>query len=68
MFNITEIMWKKHISSKQLAEMTGLSKRSIDEYRATRAKEPAFSTGILIADALGVDPHELLVTEIRRRN
>ena len=60
MLMIGEIMKKKSVTSQQLSEMTGIKKQTIDSYRPPRMKEPSLSNGIKIADALGVDPHELI--------
>lgn len=60
MFILKEVMVEKNITSRELAEKTGISKRTIDEYRGSRRKEPSFSNGLKIADALEVDPHELI--------
>lgn len=53
-------MKEKGVTSKALAEKTGLKQNSINEYRSARRKEPSLSRGLLIAGALGVDPWELL--------
>lgn len=60
MFILREIMNEKNITSQTLADKTGISKRTIDEYRSNRRKEPSLSNGLKIADALGIDPHELI--------
>lgn len=66
MFILREIMTKKGITSQLLAEQTGISKRTIDEYRSSRRKEPSLSNGLKIADALGIDPHELFAEDIKK--
>lgn len=60
MFILKEIMEEKKITSQALADKTGISKRTIDEYRGARRKEPSLSNGLKIAEALGVDPRELM--------
>lgn len=60
MSRISEIMQKKGITTEKLSLATGIPKTTINEYRSARKKEPSFSRGLKIADALGVDPHELL--------
>ena len=61
MENLNKIMFAKKVSSKDLALMTGLPKQSIDAYRRLKnPRMPSFEVGMRIADALGVDPHELL--------
>ena len=59
MFILKEICNQLNVSSVSLSEKTGISKRTIDEYR-NRRKEPSLSNGLKIADALGIDPHELI--------
>lgn len=59
MFILREILNEKNITTQSLADKTGISKRTIDEYRSSRRKEPSLSNGLKIADALGIDPHEL---------
>lgn len=60
MFILKEIMEEKKVTSQALADKTGISKRTIDEYRGARRKEPSLSNGLKIAQALGVDPRELI--------
>lgn len=60
---LSEIMRSKGMTSQQLSDLTGISKRTIEEYRGSRKKEPSLSNGLKIADALGIDPHELLKKE-----
>ena len=61
MENLNKIMFAKKVSSKDLALMTGLPKQTIDAYRRRKSpRMPSFDAGMRIADALGVDPHELL--------
>ena len=60
MFILKEIMKEKNITSQSLSDKTGISKRTIDEYRSSRRKEPSLSNGLKIADALGVEAHELI--------
>ena len=60
MFLLKEIMLEKNITSQELANKTGISKRTIDEYRGSRRKEPSYSNGLKIAKALGVDPYDLI--------
>ena len=59
MFRLTEIMKEKNVTTQELSEKTGIPKTTINEYRGARKKEPSLSRGLLIADALGIDPHEL---------
>ena len=57
---LNKIMKEKKMTSQELSEKTGIPKRTIDDYRSARKKEPSLSRGLKIADALGVDPRELL--------
>ena len=57
---LTEVMKERGMTTQELSEKTGIPATTINEYRSARKKEPSFSRGMLIADALGVDPHELL--------
>lgn len=59
-FKLSDIMKEKNITSQELAEKTGIPKRTIDEYRGSRKKEPSLSKGLKIADALNVDPRDLV--------
>lgn len=60
MFILKEIMEEKKVTSQALADKTGISKRTIDEYRGARRKEPSLSNGLKIAQALEIDPRELI--------
>lgn len=60
---LTEIMQDRGVTSENLAELTGIPKTTISEYRSARKKEPSLSRGLKIADALGIDPHELIKDE-----
>ena len=62
-FILGEVMSEKKITSQELAEKSGISKRTIDEYRGSRKKEPSFIKGMIIAEALNVDPRELIKEE-----
>ena len=63
MFILNEIMKDRKITSRELSEKTNIPKRTIDEYRGARRKEPSLSNGLKIADALGIEPHELIREE-----
>lgn len=56
-------MKAKKVTSQELADMTGISKRTIDEYRGSRKKEPSYTNGLKIAQALEVNPYELIKDE-----
>ena len=46
-------------TSEWLSIETGISKRTIDSYRAG-VREPSFSNGLKISKALNVNPYDLL--------
>ena len=56
---LDEVLKELQVTTKKLAEMTGISQRTLEGYRAGR-REPSLSAGLIIADALGVDPHRLV--------
>lgn len=60
MSRISEVMQEKGVTTEKLSLATGIPKTTINEYRSSRKKEPSLSRGLKIADALGVDPHDLL--------
>ena len=62
-FILNEIMKAKKVTSQELADITGISKRTIDEYRGSRKKEPSYTNGLKIAQALEVNPYELIKDE-----
>jgi transcriptional regulator with XRE-family HTH domain len=57
---ISEVMKEKGVTTKELSEKTGILVTAINEYRSARKKEPTLYRGLLIADALGVSPWELI--------
>ena len=59
MFILAEVMKEKNITSQELSDKTGIPKRTIDEYRSSRRKDPSLSNGLKIANALDVDAHDL---------
>lgn len=62
---LNEIMKEKNITTQVLSEKTGITLYSLNDYRSGKRKEPSFSKGIKISDALDVDPHVLLEEELR---
>lgn len=58
---LKELMKEKDISTSQLSEITGISKRTLEGY-ISRRRKISFENGLKIADALGVDP-KLLIKE-----
>lgn len=59
---LSKIMKEKGLTTRELAEKTGISQRTLEAYRYGR-REPNFETGLVIAKALNVDPYELLDEE-----
>ena len=59
---LAAIMKERRVTSQQLADQTGISKRTIDNYRSDR-NALTLAAGLRIADALGIDPHALLTPE-----
>lgn len=59
---LNDILLEKEMTTEELADLTGLPKRTLDGYRIGR-REPSFSKGLKIATALKVSPYELLGDE-----
>lgn len=55
---LSQIMKKRGLTSRKLAEITGLNQRTIESYRSLNV-EPSFNNGLKIAKALNVDPYVL---------
>lgn len=62
-FKLSDIMSEKNVTSKELAERTGISKRTLEQYRCSR-RRPTLENGLKIADALQIDPRELYGNDI----
>lgn len=58
-FILREVMANLGVTSQDLSDRTGIPKRTIDEYRSSRRKEPSLSKGLKIAEALGINPNDL---------
>lgn len=56
---LKDIMQQKKATAKSLAEATGISQRTIENYVSERRKI-SFENGIKIADVLEVHPRELI--------
>ena len=61
-FNLRKVMTDKNITSQALAEKTRIPKQTIDKYLTGR-RDTSFTKGMIISDALGVDPRELIEEE-----
>ena len=59
MFILKKVMEEKSITSQALADKSGIPKQTIDQYRTGR-REPSFTKGMIIAQALDVDPRDLI--------
>lgn len=57
--SLTNVMKEKRITTEQLAEMSGINKRTLDNYR-TGHREMSLETGLKIAKLLNVNPYRLL--------
>lgn len=60
MTKLNEILSEKKLTTKWLAENTGISKKTLDDYRSGRRKEPSLSKGLKIAKALNINPYDLI--------
>lgn len=56
---LNKILIKKGWSTQQLANATGISKRTLDHYR-DGTRKISLENGIKIADTLDIDIHELI--------
>jgi DNA-binding Xre family transcriptional regulator len=56
---LNKIMVELGWSTQRLANETGISKRTLDHYR-DGTRQMNLVNGLKIADALGVDAHELI--------
>lgn len=56
---LKDVMKQKGITAGGLAEITGISKRTLENYIIERRKI-SLENGIKIADALGIHPRELV--------
>lgn len=59
---LSKIMKEKKVTTKELADLTGINIRTLEAYRSNRI-EPNFKTGLAIAKVLKVDPYDLLDEE-----
>ena len=65
--NLKLLRKKKGLSQYDLADLTGFSQRMIAHYE-TRAMKPSLNKIEIIANALGVEPADLLMTEKQSKN
>jgi len=65
--NLKLLRKKKGLSQYDLADLTGFSQRMIAHYE-TRAMKPSLNKIEAIANALGVEPADLLMTENQSKN
>ncbi len=47
------------LTQQELAERSGIGQQSISKLERGRSAEPMFSTGLALANAVGVDPYRL---------
>lgn len=60
--SLTKVMKEKKVTTQKLSEMTGINKRTLENYRTGR-RSMSLQTGLMIAKALDVNPYELLPDE-----
>lgn len=57
--SLTNVMKEKKVTTEQLAKMSGINKRTLDNYRNGH-REMSLETGLRIAKLLEVSPYRLL--------
>lgn len=60
--SMTKVMKEKGVTTQKLSELTGINKRTLDNYRSSHRKM-SLQTGLVIAKALDADPYDLLDDE-----
>lgn len=55
---LKEAMEQSGIGNAELARLTDIPLRTIEDYKAGRRK-PGFENGLMICDILNVDPHNI---------
>lgn len=61
--NLKQELEYQDLKVKELAEKTGISKRTLDQYLMKNPNEPLVSNGVKIANALGVSVEYLVTGE-----
>lgn len=49
----------KGLTQQELQAISGVNQRNISKLERRKSSEPLFSTGLALADALELDPHNL---------
>ena len=57
--SLTKVMKEKGVTTQKLSELSGINKRTLENYRAGHRKL-SLETGLMIAKILEADPHGLL--------
>lgn len=57
--SLTKVMKEKGVTTQRLSELTGINKRTLENYRTGRRKL-SLETGLMIAKILEADPYDLL--------
>lgn len=57
--SLTKVMREKGITTQRLSELTGINKRTLENYR-TGHRKLSLETGLMIAKTLEADPYDLL--------
>ena len=52
--NLREVMRYRDVSARELAELSGVNKRTIEHYLMRNPQEPSVSRAVKLAQALGV--------------
>lgn len=60
--SLTKVMKEKKVTTQKLSEVTGINKRTLENYRTGR-RSMNLQTGLMIAKALDANPYELLPDE-----
>jgi transcriptional regulator with XRE-family HTH domain len=56
---LKEARGRARLTQRQLAEKSRVDQRAISKLENGLSREPMFSTGLALADALEIDPHRL---------
>lgn len=57
--SLTKVMKEKGVTTQKLSDMTGMNKRTLENYR-TGHRKMSLETGLMIAKVLNADPYDLL--------
>ena len=60
--SLTKVMKEKRVTTQKLSELTGINRRTLENYRAGY-RNMSLKTVLMIAKALDADPYDLLEDE-----